>query len=139
MCSTARLGEVTDYFLRYMMPSESNNEYEHGLRRSMVSGVAFTWLHWPLCATLVLASAASGRMVAENEVSRGVVWYWGCGLGFALLLMVLVDMTHKNLAPTSESRIPRVGFTTSVAFTFMNCISQSGMLMDNSPSAILLE
>jgi len=91
----------------YMLPDEANNNYEHALRRSYLSGVLFTLFHWPLCASLVLASAASGEMVQNNEVDRGVAWYWGAGLGFAMLFMVLIDICHRNLSPPNESRIPR--------------------------------
>jgi hypothetical protein len=31
-------------------------------------------LHWPLCASLVLASAASGEMIKEDEVATGLEW-----------------------------------------------------------------
>ena len=34
--------------------------------------------------------------------------YWGCGLGFALLFLTLIDLTHRNLSPWSEARVPRV-------------------------------
>ncbi|ORY30203.1 bacterial low temperature requirement A protein-domain-containing protein [Naematelia encephala] len=91
----------------YFLPNEPNNEYEHALRRSWLSGITFNFLHWPLCASLLLASAASGRMVAEDEVELGVHWYWGCGLGFALLCLTAIDWTHGNLAPNSEAIVPR--------------------------------
>ncbi|GFZ51669.1 hypothetical protein JCM24511_09437, partial [Saitozyma sp. JCM 24511] len=71
-------------------------------------------MHWPLCASLVLASAASGRMVASEEVDAGVHWYWGCGLGFAVLFITLIDLMHRNLAPTFATRIPRP-FRASIA------------------------
>ena len=34
--------------------------------------------------------------------------YWGCGLGFAVFFMTAIDLTHRNLAPRSDPRIPRV-------------------------------
>lgn len=34
--------------------------------------------------------------------------YWGCGLGFAVLFITLIDLMHRNLAPTFATRIPRV-------------------------------
>ncbi|RSH92466.1 hypothetical protein EHS25_008882 [Saitozyma podzolica] len=98
----------------YLFPFEPNMEYEHALRHSWVTGVLFTFLHWPLCASLVLASAASGRMVASEEVDAGVHWYWGCGLGFAVLFITLIDLMHRNLAPTFATRIPRP-FRASIA------------------------
>lgn len=79
--------------------------------------------HWPLCASLVLASAASGEMMKEDDVVTGLEWcasrlrsfeplltsrYWGCGLGFALFFLVLIDITHRDLSPWTDARIPRV-------------------------------
>lgn len=82
---------------------EPNNQYEHALRRSWLSGISFSMcvhtffpfahhprqfapilsvceslaeisFHWPLCASLVLASAASGEMMKHNEVESGLEW-----------------------------------------------------------------
>ncbi|KAK8847689.1 hypothetical protein IAR55_005548 [Kwoniella newhampshirensis] len=100
----------------YMIPYEPNCEYEHALRRSWFSGICFTFFHWPLCASLILASAACGRMVSHDEVETGVHWYWGCGLGFALLFMTLIDLSHLNLAPNSGARVPRPFRTTVSLF-----------------------
>ena len=33
-----------------------------------------TSFHWPLCASLTLASAASGHMVKNNVVETGLAW-----------------------------------------------------------------
>ncbi|WVQ80108.1 hypothetical protein IAT38_002209 [Cryptococcus sp. DSM 104549] len=106
----ASLGLVVAWSMNwlYMLPSEPNAEYEHALRWSWLSGSLWSFFHWPLCASLVLASAASGRMIAEDEVEDGVHWYWGCGLGFALLFTTLLDLTHHSLLPpNAHQRIPR--------------------------------
>lgn len=34
--------------------------------------------------------------------------YWDCGLGFAVLGMALIDMTHRNLSSRPDARISRV-------------------------------
>ncbi|OXG80481.1 hypothetical protein C345_05169 [Cryptococcus neoformans A2-102-5] len=91
----------------YMLPSEPNAEYEHALRHSWFSGICFTFFHWPLCASLILASAASGKMVVNDEVETGVHWYWGSGVGLAIIFMAILDLTHQDLAP-NQARIPRV-------------------------------
>lgn len=51
-------------------------------------------------------------MVANDEVESGVHWYWGSGVGFAIIFMAILDLTHHNLAP-GQARIPRVRFTFS--------------------------
>ncbi|ORX35876.1 bacterial low temperature requirement A protein-domain-containing protein [Kockovaella imperatae] len=91
----------------YIIPSDPNANYEHALRRSFISGILFSFLHWPLCASLTLASAASGHMVRDNHVDVSLAWYWGCGLGFAILFGTFIDLTHRELLPRSASRIPR--------------------------------
>ncbi|ODO11235.1 hypothetical protein I350_00010 [Cryptococcus amylolentus CBS 6273] len=109
----AALGLMVAWALNYlyMLPSEPSAEYEHALRRSWLTGVLFNLqlppsFHWPLSASLVLASSACGKMVANDEVEVGVRWYWGCGVGFAMLFIALLDLTHNDLAP-GEARIPR--------------------------------
>ncbi|ODO03664.1 hypothetical protein L198_02515, partial [Cryptococcus wingfieldii CBS 7118] len=104
----AALGLMVAWALNYlyMLPSEPSAEYEHAFRRSWLTGVCFNFFHWPLSASLVLASAACGKMVANDEVETGVHWYWGCGVGFAMLFIALLDLTHFDLAP-GEARIPR--------------------------------
>ncbi|KIR24869.1 hypothetical protein I307_05834 [Cryptococcus deuterogattii 99/473] len=100
----AALGLMVAWAINYLEP---NADYEHALRHSWFSGVCFTFFHWPLCAALVLASAASGKMVANDEVDSGVHWYWGSGVGFAIIFMAILDLTHHNLAP-GQARIARV-------------------------------
>lgn len=51
-------------------------------------------------------------MVANDEVDSGVHWYWGSGVGFAIIFMAILDLTHHNLAP-GQARIARVRFTVS--------------------------
>lgn len=48
-------------------------------------------------------------MVVNDEVESGVHWYWGSGVGFAIIFMAILDLTHHNLAP-GQARIPRVCF-----------------------------
>ena len=65
-------------------------------------------LHWPLCAGLILASAATGRLVSINTISQGVQWYWCAGLGIVIMSMMLIDSVHGDLSPKGYSRLPRV-------------------------------
>lgn len=37
-----------------------------------------------------------------------MAWYWGCGLGFAILFMSGIDLLHRNLGSWNSQRIPRV-------------------------------
>lgn len=44
----------------------------------------------------------------NEEAEAPVAWYWGCGLGFAILFMSGIDLLHRNLDSWSSQRIPRV-------------------------------
>jgi hypothetical protein len=101
----------------YTVQTETPFEYQHALRRSWFTGLMFSFLHWPLCASLLLASAAAAEMVAKDEVEHGVKWYWGCGLGFAIIFIVLIDMLHHRVQPWTSERIPRVSNYTRPSLT----------------------
>lgn len=76
-------------------------------------------LHWPMCAAIILASAAAARLVLAPDSSEvagtaelipvGLFWYWGCGIGFALLFMIGIEACHRNLEQAGTRRVPRVG------------------------------
>ncbi|KAL1408821.1 hypothetical protein Q8F55_005635 [Vanrija albida] len=100
----------------YTIPSEELNKYTHALRRSWVTGLLFSFLHWPLCAALVLASAAASKFVLHDEelnneealaLLPGLRWYWGCGLGFALIITASLDLLHGAMHHWRATRIPR--------------------------------
>jgi len=105
----ATLGMMTAWALNYLslLPSEPNSEYEHALRRSWFSGICFSVFHWPLVASLLLASAGAKHLVDENQVEEGTRWYWSTGLGVAILFLGLIDATHRDLAPRFATKIPR--------------------------------
>ncbi|WOO82402.1 uncharacterized protein LOC62_04G005891 [Vanrija pseudolonga] len=100
----------------YTIPSEELNQYTHALRRSWLTGLLFSFLHWPLCAALVLASAAASKFVLHDEelnseesvtLLPGLRWYWGCGLGFALIITASLDLLHGSMHHWRATRIPR--------------------------------
>ncbi|RSH88423.1 uncharacterized protein EHS24_000968 [Apiotrichum porosum] len=109
MFGKAALGLLVAWALNYlyMTPVEGPYPYEHAVRRSWFTGMMWSFLHWPLCASLVLASSASGEMVKHDEVEAGVKWYWGCGLGFSVLFMAIIDVLHKHMHPWRAERVPR--------------------------------
>lgn len=67
-----------------------------------------TSFHWPLVASLLLASAGAKHLVDETQVEEGTRWYWSTGLGVAILFLGLIDATHRDLAPRFATKIPRV-------------------------------
>ncbi|BEI83165.1 hypothetical protein CcaverHIS002_0310330 [Cutaneotrichosporon cavernicola] len=108
----ASLGFMVAWALNYMytLPSDEHIiRYTHALRRSWVTGVLFNFFHWPLCASIVLAAAASSRMVSSDTgVEPGVKWFWGAGLGAAVLFLGLIDILHGEQDAWNVARIPRI-------------------------------
>jgi hypothetical protein len=63
-------------------------------------------------------------MMKHNHLETGIEWcvqvalarkakrtdyrYWGGGLGAAMIFLGLIDLTHRDMAPWREARIPRV-------------------------------
>lgn len=47
-------------------------------------------------------------MVSRPVVIVLTIRFWGCGLGFTLLLTVSLDMLHHNLETWRAQMVPRV-------------------------------
>ncbi len=65
-------------------------------------------LHWPLCASIILASSAASRMVNNDTVVDGLMWYWGAGIGMSLVCMVGLDLCHRDMNKWNSTKLPRV-------------------------------
>ncbi|KAG9106737.1 hypothetical protein FRC07_008752, partial [Ceratobasidium sp. 392] len=91
-----------------------SHTFVHAMRQHWFTSITFTNLHFPLCAALILVSAATSRMTQHvEEVTPAIRWYFSGGLGVALVCMALIGATHRGLDPTGTSRIGR---TTQLAF-----------------------
>lgn len=91
----------------YFAPTDAVNSYEHALRRNWFTASTFTALHWPLCASIILASSAASRMVNNDTVVDGLMWYWGAGIGMALVCMVGLDLCHRDMNKWNSTKLPR--------------------------------
>lgn len=76
--------------------------------------------HWPLVASLLLASAAAGDLIEEHEVAYGTRWYWSSGLGSVILFLGLIDAMHRDLAPRFATKIPRVSIPLLLVILYAN-------------------
>ncbi|CUA75353.1 hypothetical protein RSOLAG22IIIB_05858 [Rhizoctonia solani] len=110
--------------------AECSHNFVHAMRRHWFTSITFTNLHFPLCASLILVSAATSRMTQHTEeVSSAIRWYFGGGLGVALISMALIGATHRGLDPTGTSRLGRftqLGFRIAVG-AIMICLPLSDM------------
>lgn len=87
---------------------EATGTYTHALRRHWFSSIAWNQLHWPLSGSLILASAALSRLVLlEHEVGKGHRWYFGGGLGCAMITLAFIGALHRNLEPAGLTRLSR--------------------------------
>lgn len=88
--------------------AECSHTFVHAMRRHWFTSITFTNLHFPLCAALILVSAATSRMTQQvDEVTPAICWYFAGGLGTALISMAMIGATHRGLDPTGTSRIGR--------------------------------
>ncbi|KAF8594592.1 hypothetical protein BDV93DRAFT_549179 [Ceratobasidium sp. AG-I] len=88
--------------------AECSHTFVHAMRRHWFTSITFTNLHFPLCASLIIVSAATSRMTQHvDQVNSAIRWYFAGGLGVALISMALIGATHRGLDPTGTSRIGR--------------------------------
>ncbi|CAE6481996.1 unnamed protein product [Rhizoctonia solani] len=110
--------------------AECSHNFVHAMRRHWFTSITFTNLHFPLSASLILVSAATSRMTQDTEeVSLAIRWYFGGGLGVALISMALIGATHRGLDPMGTSRLGRftqLGFRIAVG-AIMICLPLSDM------------
>lgn len=87
---------------------EASGTFVHALRRHWFASIAWNQLHWPLCGSLILASAALARLVLLDEaVSPGHRWYFGGGFGCAMIMLALIGAVHRSLEPRGLTRLSR--------------------------------
>ncbi|PVG04111.1 hypothetical protein CPB86DRAFT_778353 [Serendipita vermifera] len=90
--------------------SECSRRFVHALRRHWFTGVSFTALHFPLCSALIIASAAISQMTknGNEQLSMELRWYFGGGLGCAMIVMATIGLLHRGLDPAGTTRLSRV-------------------------------
>ncbi|CAG8693215.1 2875_t:CDS:2, partial [Acaulospora colombiana] len=87
------------------------------------AGTMFTTLHFPLCAGLLIVSAAMSYFTKhETEAPEAIRWYFGGGLGCSMFCLAALGYTHRGLDPEGTTRISRrvqliVRILVGVAFT----------------------
>ncbi|KAJ7031649.1 bacterial low temperature requirement A protein-domain-containing protein [Mycena alexandri] len=81
--------------------SHASKHFIHAIRRSWFAGFLFTFLHLPLCMSLLLASSAVTRFVSspsiDSDAGGGLKWFFGAGLGVSLCTMATIGVLHKSL------------------------------------------
>ncbi|KAF7343484.1 hypothetical protein MVEN_01781300 [Mycena venus] len=98
----AILGLMIAFNLNWMyFGSQACKHFIHAIRRHWLAGFLFTFLHLPLCMSLLLASSAINRLVTsasvDSEAGGGLKWFFGAGLGASVWTMATIGVLHKNL------------------------------------------
>lgn len=77
--------------------SALSRTFVHAIRRHWATHVIWDTLHFPLCAGLILASAALNKLVTTEEVAQSIRWQYGGGLCVALTCITTIGLIHQSL------------------------------------------
>ncbi|KAI4103023.1 MAG: hypothetical protein LQ339_004386 [Xanthoria mediterranea] len=119
------------------------NIHTHAIRRHVLSSVIWITIHLPFIMSYVLAGASLSRLVvahdcqdaeveklsgnsavlSEEEIPRGLRWFYCAGLGAALLSMSVISYTHvhKKIDGQRVTKRSRLGLRVAVAL-IMICL-----------------
>ncbi|KAI4219338.1 MAG: hypothetical protein L6R36_008391 [Xanthoria steineri] len=119
------------------------NIQTHAIRRHVLSSVIWITIHLPFIMSYVLAGASLSRLVvahdcqdaeveqlsgnsavlSEEEIPRGLRWFYCAGLGAALLSMSVISYTHvhKKFDGQRVTKRSRLGLRVAVAL-IMICL-----------------
>lgn len=87
--------------------NDSSRTFVHGLKRHWFTSISFTHLHFPLCASLILMSSALVKLIKEEAVEIGYLWYFSASISTATVCIGLLGMLHKSLDAWGSSAIPK--------------------------------
>ncbi|KAE8241871.1 hypothetical protein A4X13_0g7224 [Tilletia indica] len=80
--------------------------FVHALRRNWFTSISFTTIHLPLCASLILMSAAMHKLVAYDKAERGYLWYFSGSLSLTVLCIAGIGMLHHSLDRYKSALMP---------------------------------
>lgn len=89
--------------------ADSSRTYQHALRRNWLTSHAFSLIHFPLSASLILAGASLAKLIKDEdgEESASYLWYWSGSCFVALLCIATIGILHRNLDKHGSTRLPR--------------------------------
>ena len=87
--------------------NDSSRTFVHGLKRHWFTSISFTHLHFPLCASLILMSSALVKLIKEEAVEIGYLWYFSGSISMATACIGLLGILHKSLDVWGSSAIPK--------------------------------
>ncbi|UZJ54017.1 hypothetical protein CBS101457_003337 [Exobasidium rhododendri] len=118
----ACLGLIIPFLLIWLyFDNDSSRTFVHGLKRHWFTSISFTHLHFPLCASLILMSSSLVKLIKEEAVETGYLWFFSASIASALACIGLLGTLHKSLDVWGSSFIPksaRIGVRLIVAVIF---------------------
>lgn len=89
--------------------ADSSRTYQHALRRNWLTSHAFSLIHFPLSASLILAGASLAKLIKDpdGEETASYLWYWSGSCFVALLCIATIGILHRNLDKHGSTRLPR--------------------------------
>lgn len=121
----AALGITISFFVTWLYyDADASRVFQHALRRNAFTSISFCHIHFPLTAALILMAASLSRLISENDVSQGYVWYFGASLACVMGCIGCIGLMHRNLDVYGSSLVPRwmrlvVRFIAAAAFAIL--------------------
>lgn len=104
----ASLSIVIPFMLIWLyFDNDSSRTFVHGLKRHWFTSISFTHLHFPLCASLILMSSALVKLIKEEAVEPGYLWFFSGSISVAVACIGFLGMLHKSLDAWGSSAIPK--------------------------------
>lgn len=88
--------------------ADGSKKYMHAIRRHAVTAFVWNIIHIPLYLSVAAAGRALSYLVAE-KATPSIVWLFCGSSGAAMICMVIIALTHKEVDPT-EAVYVRKGF-----------------------------
>lgn len=82
----AALGMTCSFNIIWLyFDSDASRTFVHALRRHWIHSATWTHLHFPLCAALVLLSAALHKMVEAKKLDHSLYWIYAGALAAVMV------------------------------------------------------
>ncbi|KIM26590.1 hypothetical protein M408DRAFT_16895 [Serendipita vermifera MAFF 305830] len=102
------LGVILTFLLCWVyFDADSCKVFVHAIRRHWFSSIAWTQLHLPLCASMVIVAASVHEMIQSNTIDQGLRWYFAVGMSIAMICLGIMGFLHNSLDRPGTGIIPR--------------------------------
>ncbi|KAI5479161.1 hypothetical protein MNV49_004021 [Pseudohyphozyma bogoriensis] len=87
--------------------NDLSRTFMHALRWNWFTSITWSHLHFPLAASLIFASAATTKMVGEEDPSDRYRWFFAAGQAITMVTLGFFGLLHKPLDADGAGLIPR--------------------------------